>query len=45
MRYSAEEYMLLTDGGEPENFTDAMEDENMQEQIQAMREEITSANY
>ena len=32
-RYSADEYVLLTDGGEPECFAKAMEDEHKKEWV------------
>ena len=34
--------MLLTDGGEPECYVDAMEDENKKEWIHAMQDEMKS---
>ena len=41
-RYSADEYVLLTDGGEPECYVDAMEDENKKEWVDAMQDEMKS---
>ncbi|KAL5842405.1 hypothetical protein ACOSQ3_013008 [Xanthoceras sorbifolium] len=41
-RYSANEYVLLTDGGEPENFEEAMDDESKQKWIEAMQDEMKS---
>lgn len=40
--YSADEYVLLTDGGEPECYTEAMEDEHKKEWVEAMQDEMTS---
>ena len=34
--------MLLTDGGEPECYVDAMEDENKKEWVDAMQDEMKS---
>lgn len=41
-RYSAHEYVLLTDGGEPECYTEAMEDEHKKEWFEAMQDEMNS---
>jgi hypothetical protein len=41
-RYSADEYVLLTDGGEPECYAEAMEDEHKKEWVEAMQDEMTS---
>ncbi|GJV75560.1 retrovirus-related pol polyprotein from transposon TNT 1-94, partial [Tanacetum coccineum] len=39
-RYSANEYVLLTDGGEPECYAEAMEDEHKKEWFDAMQDEM-----
>ena len=41
-RYSTDEYVLLTDGGEPECYAEAMEDENKKEWVDAMQDEMKS---
>ncbi|GJU84542.1 putative RNA-directed DNA polymerase [Tanacetum coccineum] len=41
-RYSANEYVLLTDGGEPECYAEAMEDEHKKEWFDAMQDEMKS---
>ncbi|CAL1354730.1 unnamed protein product [Linum trigynum] len=41
-RYPETEYVSLTDGGEPESFTEAMIDEHKQRWIQAMQDEMDS---
>ncbi|KAL4559836.1 hypothetical protein LXL04_031982 [Taraxacum kok-saghyz] len=41
-RYSADEYVLLTDGGEPECYEEAMEDEHKKKWVEAMQDEMTS---
>ncbi|GJR68618.1 putative RNA-directed DNA polymerase [Tanacetum coccineum] len=41
-RYSAHEYVLLTDGGEPECYAEAMEDEHKKEWFEAMEDEMNS---
>ena len=41
-RYSPKEYVLLTDGGEPECYEEAMEDEHNNQWIEAMQDEIKS---
>nr|GFC79375.1 retrovirus-related Pol polyprotein from transposon TNT 1-94 [Tanacetum cinerariifolium] len=41
-RYSANVYVLLTDGGEPECYAEAMEDEHKKEWFEAMQDEINS---
>ncbi|KAJ0865779.1 putative RNA-directed DNA polymerase [Helianthus annuus] len=41
-RYSADEYVLLTDGGEPECYEEAMEDEHKREWVEAMQDEMNS---
>ncbi|PHT99397.1 hypothetical protein BC332_31740 [Capsicum chinense] len=41
-RYSPNEYVLLTDGGEPECYEEAMEDENKDQWIEAMQDNIKS---
>ncbi|GJT89191.1 putative RNA-directed DNA polymerase [Tanacetum coccineum] len=41
-RYSAHEYVLLTDEGEPECYVEAMEDEHKKEWFEAMEDEINS---
>ncbi|GKC81610.1 putative RNA-directed DNA polymerase [Tanacetum coccineum] len=40
--YSAHEYVLLTDGGEPECYAEAMEDEHKKEWFEAMEDEMNS---
>nr|GFD53376.1 retrovirus-related Pol polyprotein from transposon TNT 1-94 [Tanacetum cinerariifolium] len=42
IRYSANEYVLLTDGGEPECYVEAMEDEHKKEWFEAMQDEMNS---
>ncbi|CAL1380338.1 unnamed protein product [Linum trigynum] len=41
-RYPETEYVSLTDGGEPESFTEAMNDEHKQRWIEAMQDEMDS---
>ncbi|GJX34125.1 putative RNA-directed DNA polymerase [Tanacetum coccineum] len=41
-RYSAHEYVLLTDGGEPECYAEAIEDEHKKEWFEAMEDEMNS---
>ena len=41
-RYSAGEYVLLTDGGEPEYYKEAMEHKNKREWFEAMQDEMNS---
>ncbi|CAH9096206.1 unnamed protein product [Cuscuta epithymum] len=41
-RFSANEYVLLTDGGEPECYAEAMEDEHKREWVEAMKDEMNS---
>ncbi|GKF98477.1 retrovirus-related pol polyprotein from transposon TNT 1-94, partial [Tanacetum coccineum] len=41
-RYSAHEYVLLTDGGEPECYAEAMEDKHKKEWFEAMEDEMNS---
>jgi hypothetical protein len=41
-RYSVDEYVLLTDGGEPECFAEAMKDEHKSEWVDAMQDEMKS---
>lgn len=41
-RYSVDEYVLLTDGGEPECYAEAMEDEHKKEWVDAMQDEMKS---
>ncbi|GKF59181.1 retrovirus-related pol polyprotein from transposon TNT 1-94, partial [Tanacetum coccineum] len=41
-RYSAHEYVLLTDGGEPECYAEVMEDEYKKEWFEAMEDEMNS---
>ncbi|CAL1392755.1 unnamed protein product [Linum trigynum] len=41
-RYPETEYVSLTDGGEPESFTEAMNDEDKQRWIEAMQDEMDS---
>ncbi|KAD5318290.1 hypothetical protein E3N88_18236 [Mikania micrantha] len=41
-RFSADEYVLLTDGGEPECYAEAMEDELKREWVEAMQDEMNS---
>ncbi|GJZ88807.1 putative RNA-directed DNA polymerase [Tanacetum coccineum] len=41
-RYSAHEYVLLTDGGEPECYAEAMEDEHKKEWFEAVEAEMNS---
>ncbi|KAD6119895.1 hypothetical protein E3N88_11166 [Mikania micrantha] len=40
--FSADEYVLLTDGGEPECYAEAMEDEHKREWVEAMQDEMNS---
>ena len=41
-RYSSDEYVTLTDGGEPECFEEAMESEEKQKWLEAMQDEMKS---
>ncbi|RVW40094.1 Retrovirus-related Pol polyprotein from transposon TNT 1-94 [Vitis vinifera] len=41
-RYSVDDYVLLTDGGEPESYVEAMEDENKMKWVDAMQDEMES---
>jgi len=41
-RYSPSEYVLLTDGGEPESYQEALEHEHKREWLKAMKEELKS---
>ena len=41
-RYYVDEYVLLTDGGEPECYAEAMEDEHKKECVNAMQDEMKS---
>ncbi|GKB97559.1 putative RNA-directed DNA polymerase [Tanacetum coccineum] len=41
-RYSAHEYVLLTNGGEPECYAEAMEDEHKKEWFEAIEDEMNS---
>ena len=41
-RYSSNEFVLLTDGGEPECYEEAMEDEHKAQWIEAMQDEMKS---
>ena len=41
-RYSPNEYVLLTDGGEPECYEEAMKDEHKNQWIEAMQDEMKS---
>ncbi|KAJ0501528.1 putative RNA-directed DNA polymerase [Helianthus annuus] len=41
-RYSTDEYVLLTDGGEPGCYEEAMEDEHKREWVEAMQDEMNS---
>ena len=41
-RYSTHEYVLLTVGGEPECYAEAMENENKKEWVDAMQDEMKS---
>ena len=41
-RYSVDDYVLLTDGGEPESYEEAMEDENKMKWVDAMQDEMKS---
>ena len=41
-RYSVDEYVLVTDGGEPECYAEAMEDEHKKEWVDAMQDEMQS---
>ena len=43
-RYSVNEYVLLTDGGEPECYAEAMEDEHKSKWVDAMQDEMESLN-
>ena len=40
--YSADEYVLLTDGGELECYKESMEDEHKKDWVEAMQDEMTS---
>ncbi|WKA06698.1 hypothetical protein VitviT2T_024587 [Vitis vinifera] len=40
--YSVDDYVLLTDGGEPESYVEAMEDENKMKWVDAMQDEMES---
>ncbi|KAL6977755.1 hypothetical protein U1Q18_052729 [Sarracenia purpurea var. burkii] len=42
IRYSPNEYVFLTDGGEPESFKEAMEDENKKDWMEVMEDEMQS---
>ena len=42
IRYPRDQFVLLTDGGEPESFEEAINDESKQKWIEAMQEEIKS---
>ncbi|WJX83794.1 hypothetical protein P8452_66428 [Trifolium repens] len=42
VRYPSNEYVYLTDGGEPENFKEVLEDENKKEWMDAMEDEMQS---
>ncbi|GAA0147204.1 hypothetical protein LIER_36475 [Lithospermum erythrorhizon] len=42
VRYSSNEYIFLTDGGEPESFEEVLEDENKKEWMDAMEDEMQS---
>ncbi|RVX00702.1 Retrovirus-related Pol polyprotein from transposon TNT 1-94 [Vitis vinifera] len=39
-RYSVDDYVLLTDGEEPESYVEAMKDENKMKWVDAMRDEM-----
>ncbi|KAG8471369.1 hypothetical protein CXB51_036995 [Gossypium anomalum] len=41
-RYSSDEYVLLTDGGEPECYEEAMESECKDQWVEAMKDELQS---
>jgi len=41
-RYSPHEYVLLTDGGEPDSFEEAIDDEHKEKWIEAMQDEMKS---
>ena len=41
-RYSVDNYVLLTDGGEPESYEEAMEDENKMKWVDVMQDEMKS---
>ncbi|RVW19193.1 Retrovirus-related Pol polyprotein from transposon TNT 1-94 [Vitis vinifera] len=41
-RYSVDDYVLLTDGGEPESYVEAMEDENKMKWVDAIQNEMES---
>ncbi|GKV28962.1 hypothetical protein SLEP1_g37944 [Rubroshorea leprosula] len=41
-KYSTDEYVLLTDGGEPKTYYEAMESGNKKEWLMAMQEEMSS---
>ncbi|RVW79299.1 Retrovirus-related Pol polyprotein from transposon TNT 1-94 [Vitis vinifera] len=41
-RYSVDDYVLLTDGGEPESYVEAMKEENKMKWVDAMRDEMES---
>ncbi|KAL6323545.1 hypothetical protein AAG906_039125 [Vitis piasezkii] len=41
-RYSVDDYVLLTDGGEPESYVEAMENENKMKWVDAMQDEMES---
>ena len=42
IRYSPDEYVLLTDGGEPECYEEAMESECKDQWVEAMKDELQS---
>lgn len=42
MRYSPNEYVLLTDGGEPESFNEAILSKDKEKWLEAMQEEMNS---
>ena len=41
-RYSVDDYVLLTDGGEPESYEESMEYENKMKWVDAMQDEMKS---
>ena len=41
-QYSIDNYVLLTDGGEPESYEEAMEDENKMKWVDALQDEMKS---
>ncbi|KAI5395386.1 hypothetical protein KIW84_061823 [Lathyrus oleraceus] len=44
IRYPSNEYVFLTDGGEPESFDEVLKDENKKKWIDAMEDEMQSVH-